>query len=93
MLRRSTTDSKIIETLKDLTRHRADIVSACVKYSNKLTVLLDQSFPGFRNVFSSLRIHSALAILSEYPGPQEVRGAGLEAVRKTISKACGRGPG
>ena len=40
---------------------RSDIISERVKFSNKLAALLNQEFPGFHKVFSSL---NALAVLT-----------------------------
>ncbi len=51
MLRGNAVDSILVGALKDLTRQRSDIISERVKFSNKLTALLDQGFPGFRKVF------------------------------------------
>jgi len=93
MLRSNTSDSAIVGTLKDLTRQRADLISERVKFSSKLTSLLDQSFPGFRKIFSSLRVRSALAVLARFPGPYEVRGANRTDIEHTISKAVGKNAG
>lgn len=93
MLRSNTIDSDIVGTLKDLTRQRADIISERVKFSNKLTFLLDQSFPGFRKVFSSLRVKSALAVLARFPGPLELCDADRTAIEQTIAEATERNAG
>lgn len=90
MLRGNAVDSILVGALKDLTRQRSDIISERVKFSNKLTALLDQGFPGFRKVFSSLRTKSALAVLVRFPGPEEVCGADRSAVEETIALATGR---
>lgn len=90
MLRGNAVDSILVGALKDLTRQRSDIISERVKFSNKLTALLDQGFPGFRKVFSSLRTKSALAVLARFPGPEEICGANRIDIAKTIAFAAGR---
>ena len=55
-----------------------------------MTALLDQGFPGFRKVFSSLRTKSALAVLARFPGPEEVCGADRSDIEETIALAAGR---
>lgn len=90
MLRGNAVDSILVGALKDLTRQRSDIISERVKFSNKLTALLDQGFPGFRKVFSSLRTKSALAVLARFPGPEEICGANRIDIAETIAFAAGR---
>lgn len=90
MLRNNAVDSILAAALKDLTRQRSDIISERVKFSNKLTALLDQGFPGFHKVFSSLRTKSALAVLARFPGPEEVCSADRAAIEETIASAAGR---
>ena len=90
MLRGNAVDSILVGALKDLTRQRSDIISERVKFSNKLTALLDQGFPGFRKVFSSLRTKSALAVLARFPGPEEICDANRIDIAETIAFAAGR---
>ena len=90
MLRGNAVDSALVGALKDLTRQRADIISERVKFSNKLIALLDQGFPGFCKVFSSLRTKSALAVLARFPGPEEICGADRADIEETIASATGR---
>ena len=90
MLRQTATDPAVIGSLKDLTRQRADIIAECTRFSNKLTALLDQGFPGFKKVFSSLKVRSALAVLKGYPTPNHVLNAENGAMEAVISLASNK---
>lgn len=90
MLRSNAEDSNITATLKDLTRQRSDIISERVKFTNKLTAVLYQGFPGFNKVFSCLKTKSALAVLSHFPGPQEISSADYDSIAQTIATAAGK---
>lgn len=90
MLRPSAIESQITGSLKDLSRQRADIVTERKRFNNKLRCLLDQAFPGFFHVFSSLRTRSALEVLKVFPTPYAVLNARKSAIRKAISAGCGR---
>ena len=92
MFRQNYSDSGVIAALKDLTRQRNDIISERVRFSNKLTSLLDQVFPGFRKVFCSIQTHSATAVLAKYPTPESVLNAKKSAIRKVIADASGKTP-
>lgn len=90
MLRQTANDPAAIGSLKDLTRQRADIISERTRFSNKLTALLDQGFPGFKKVFSSLKVRSALAVLKDYPTPDRVLNAENGAIEAVISQASSK---
>lgn len=92
MFRQNYSDSGVIAALKDLTRQRKDIISERVRFSNKLTALLDQVFPGFRKVFCSIQTQSATAVLSKYPTPEAVLGARRNTLCKVIADASGKKP-
>jgi transposase len=92
MFRQNYSDSGTIAALKDLTRQRNDIISERVRFSNKLTSLLDQVFPGFRKVFCSIQTHSATAVLSKYPTPEDVLSAKRSVICKVIAEASGKKP-
>lgn len=90
MLKPNNVDTSILGSLKDLSRQRADIIGERKKFTNKLTALLDQAFPGFFKVFASPKVRSALGVLKAFPTPESVLAARKMAVRKAIAFECGR---
>lgn len=92
MFRQNYSDSGTIATLKDLSRQRKDIISEKVRFSNKLISLLDQVFPGFKKVFCNVQTHSATAVLSKYPTPEDVLSARRNSICKVIADASGKKP-
>ena len=90
MLQKSSEQHGILDALKDLTRQRTDIVSERVKFSNKLTALLDQAFPGYRKVFRDLRGKASLAVLCNFPTPKMVLSTHRDVILAVAGTACGR---
>lgn len=83
-------EQTIFDSLKDLTRQRTDIVSERTKFSNKLTGLLDQAFPGYKKMFSGLKSKTSLTVLINFPTPMAVLNAKKDLIKKAISEGCGR---
>lgn len=85
VLQPTRTDSLIFESLKDLTRQRNDMIFEQTRISNKLTCLLDQSFPDYHKIFSSIRVKSSLSILVEFPTPEAVLSARKDKLHRTMA--------
>ena len=79
-------NSSIYDSLKDLTRQHSELSTERLKYSNKLIGLLDQCFPEYHKVFSSVRTKSSISILEKYPTPSLILNAKKDALRRTMAE-------
>lgn len=55
--------------LRQLCRHRAELLNDVSSYKNRLTALLDQTFPGYDTVFSDVGGVTSCAVLVRFPTP------------------------
>lgn len=55
--------------LRQLCRHRAELLNDVSSYKNRLTALLDQTFPGYDKVFSDVGGVTSCAVLVRFPTP------------------------
>lgn len=91
VLKPSFTDNGLLDTLKDLTRQRAELVNERVRFVNKLTFYLDQAFPGYQKVFPQIRVKSSLAVLARFPTPAVIVKSRKDSIQSVIGKASTRG--
>jgi len=84
-------DDKTLASLKDMTRQRKGLIEESTLYTNKLTALLDQAFPGYSKVFAKLTCKSSLALLVKIPTPQAILTAGVDTIQAVIGTGSNRG--
>ena len=70
VLRPSQVPQDIIRGLRLLCRQRSALLKDLTRYTNHLTALLDQIFPGYEHVFSKVSSKGSLAVLAAYPTPE-----------------------
>ena len=67
VLRRSQVPTEMLRSLRMLCRQHYELKGDITRYKNRLTALLDQTFPGFSKIFSDPAAAGALAVLEQYP--------------------------
>ena len=77
--------SEILADLRDLCRQRRSLVGLKVAFTNKLSALLDQCFPGYSKLFSHTNAKSSLALLSEFQTPKAVLEADISYLAAIIN--------
>ena len=78
----------MLSSIRDLFRTRLDLMNSHTAYSNRLTALLDQSFPGYSKAFSKVTVVSSLHLLKAYPSPQSLLDADTDTI--DILSVCAR---
>lgn len=68
-LRPSQIPQTATRALRQLCRHRAELLNDVSSYKNRLTALLDQTFPGYDKVFSDVGGVTSCAVLVRFPTP------------------------
>ena len=68
-LRPSQIPQTATRALRQLCRHRAELLNDVSSYKNRLTALLDQTFPGYDKVFSDVGGVTSCAVLARFPTP------------------------
>jgi hypothetical protein len=67
------------------------MVNDHVAYTNKLTSLLDQSFPGYAGIFSRVSCLSSLGLLAKYPTPEAILAAPKDELIDLVGKLARHG--
>lgn len=88
--KRTNLPTDLIADLRSLCRQHYDLTQDLIAYRSRLHAQLDQCFPGFAGVFSSLVNLSALSVLERFPLPslilsasdQDIEGAILSVVTR-----------
>ena len=75
------------EDLKSLTRYRFDIVQERSKLKQAISRLVTILFPELEKLVPSLHIASVYALLSEFPGAQQIAAAHLTRLKSVLSDA------
>jgi len=75
--------------LQGLIRHRYELIQESTQRKNKLTAICDELFPEFTQVFKDANHPAALVLRLQFPTPQAVAIASLEALRGAGAKARG----
>ena len=68
-LRPSQIPQTAMRALRQLCRERVEFLNDITRYKNRLTALLDQSFPGYDRVFSDVGGITSCAVLVHFPTP------------------------
>lgn len=72
--------------LRELCRNRFYMVDSVSDLKRKVVALLDQVFPEFGSLFSSVFVLSAMEVLSKYPTPEKICRVNLETLTKIFLK-------
>lgn len=91
MLRPSNMPIQAIGDLRALSRQHHDIKQDVTRYTNRLTALLDQAFPGYSSIFADTAGKSSLAVLEQYPTPRDILAAGEGELMELLVKASKKG--
>ena len=86
VLRRSQVPTDALRSLRMLCRQHYELKGDITRYKNRLTAILDQTFPGFSKVFSDIGAAGALAVLEMYP-PSNVLSSDPLYIAQLIQKA------
>ncbi|WP_396914059.1 IS110 family transposase [Mycolicibacterium sp.] len=76
-------DTKAVRTVS---RARTDLVGARVAASNQLAALLDNHWPGAKEIFADLASPIALAFLTHYPTPSAAARLGVKRIAAFCAK-------
>ena len=87
VLRRSQVPTDALRSLRMLCRQHYELKGDITRYKNRLTALLDQTFPGFSKVFADVGAAGALAVLELYPTPSNVLSSDPLHIAHLIQKA------
>lgn len=87
VLRRSQVPTDALRSLRMLCRQHYELKGDITRYKNRLTAILDQTFPGFSKVFSDIGAAGALAVLEMYPTPSNVLSSDPLYIAQLIQKA------
>lgn len=87
VLRKSQVPIDALRSLRMLCRQHYELKGDITRYKNRLTAILDQTFPGFCKVFSDVAATSSLAVLELYQTPADVLAADTEHIVYIVSKA------
>src|SRR3989338_844775 len=79
--------------LRELTRLKADLVANSGDLKRKIIAVLDRIFPEFAAIFSNRFGTTAMALLTDYPTPEELSELSLEKLTKVIKGLSKRGIG
>ena len=74
------------EELKSLTRYRFDKVKERAKLKSSIARLVNILFPELESLVSSLHLNTVCALLSAYPGAQQIADAHLTSLKKRGSR-------
>lgn len=77
----------IYADIRNLIRFRDQIVQERVRYTLRLQTLLDRYFPERAGVFKDVKGKASLATLKEYPFPEDINNADIEAITVIMSAA------
>lgn len=91
VLRPSQIPMDTLRGLRALCRQHHELKSDVTRYKNRLTALLDQSFPGYDKVFANVGTLTSLTVLQEYPTPEILLLAEQNELSNLIWKTSRRG--
>ncbi len=77
--------------LRELTRLRSDLVSNIADLKRKIIAVLDRIFPEFNEVFCNKFGATAVALLTDYPTPEEMAELSLKKLTSIIKGLSKRG--
>jgi len=77
--------------LRELTRLRSDLVSNLADLKRKIIAVLDRIFPEFNEVFQNKFGLTAVALLSDYPTPEDMAELSLKKLTTIIKGLSKRG--
>lgn len=81
--RRLVPPHETVQLLQGLVQHRLELVRESTQRKNKLTAIADELFPELTQVNSDPNSQSALALRKQYPSPQDIEKAALDALCET----------
>ena len=90
-LRPSQIPQTATRALRQLCRHRAELLNDVSSYKNRLTALLDQTFPGYDKVFSDVGGVTSCAVLVRFPTPTILLVEEESELVEVIAAACKSG--
>ena len=91
LLRSSVIPDEMLNELRALCRQHCEVKQDITRYANRLTALLDQSFPGYDAIFSRISSMTSLAVLARYPSAQAILQAPAEELSQLIYDTSRKG--
>ena len=85
----TTVSQEKLQALRELCRNRFFMVDSVSDVKRKLTALIDQCFPEYEAMFSSLFVETSIAVLAKYPTPEKLSKANLAALTAVLQNASG----
>ena len=76
-----------LHALRELCRNRFFMVDSVSDVKRKLTALVDQCFPEYETMFSSMFVESSIAVLAKYPTPEKLSHANLSTLTSVLQNA------
>lgn len=73
-------------SLRNLTRFRVSLNQQLTDTKRRIITILDQIFPEFESLFSSIFGKTAKALLSEFPTPQDINDLSLEKLTTLVNR-------
>ncbi len=80
-----------ISRLRSLCRYHMSVTDDITEHTLRLRSYVDQSFPGFENVFSKLKGKTPLAVLEKYPSPKAILNADEKELAELLSSVSRKG--
>lgn len=77
--------------LRQLTRLRYDLVASSSNLKRRIIAVLDRIFPEFGRIFENRLGKTALALIQEYPFPENLASLSLDKLKSIIKSASRRG--
>lgn len=90
-LRPSNIPMHTIGALRALARQHHEIKCDITRYTNRLTAILDQFFPGYDKIFSEITAKGSMAVLERWPTPEDILSAGESELIDTICRESKHG--
>ena len=81
----------VLSQLRSLSRFHMTLTDDIADHIIRLRACVEQSFPGFEEVFSKLKGKTPLAVLEKYPTPAAVLSASDDELIELMSKASRKG--
>lgn len=86
-LRRLQPDHPLVQELKLLTRDQDALIESQTRLVNQLTACLKAYYPVALGLFAKLHQRSTLVFLQQFPTPQALRAASVEAISGVLTQA------
>ena len=90
-LKASSIPEGVLSQLRSLSRFHMILTDDIADHIIRLRACVEQSFPGFEEVFSKLKGKTPLAVLEKYPTPAAVLSASDDELIELMSKASRKG--